>query len=250
MEQQNRQCVNLSSTGRMRVGALLLLAAFLSLAVAQAKAPQGATQNDLESVLAQMNQASATFKSAQTDFEWEQYTKVVDVKDVQKGRLYLRRTSKGVDIGIKIVSPALKEIVVDAKEGLGRMYEPGINQITEYNIGKDKADLEAIMSLGFGGRGGDLRKSYDVKLSGWEMVEGKNTARLELTPTTPKLQHSLSKIVLWIDPARDVALRQQFFEGVSGDYRLVHNSNIVVNGKMPDDAFHLKTSGHPKVLRP
>lgn len=246
MEQQNRQCVNLSSTGRVRVGALLLLAAFLSLAAAQAKAPQ----NDLESVLAQMNQASASFKSAQTDFEWEQYTKFVDEKDVQKGHLSLRRTSKGVDIGIKIVSPAPKEIVFDAKDGLGRMYEPRINQITERKVGNDKADFEALMSLGFGGRGDDLRKSYEVKLGGWEMVEGKNTARLELTPTTPKLQRTYSKIVLWIDPARDVAVRQQFFEGTSGDYRLVRNTNIVVNGKLPDDAFHLKTSDHPKVVRP
>ncbi len=245
MRNQNRQCVNSWFTS----GALLLLAAFLNLAVAQAKAPQS-SQNDLESVLAQMNQASATFKSAQADFEWEQYTKVVDEKDVQKGRLYLRRTSKGVDIGIKFVSPAPREIVFDAKEGLGRLYEPGINQITERNVGNDKADLEAIMSLGFGGRGDDLRKSYEVKLGGWELVDGKNTARLELTPITPKLQHTFSKIVLWIDPARDVALRQQFFEGASGDYRLVHNTNIVVNGKLPDDAFHLKTSGHPKVVRP
>lgn len=246
MRNQNRQYVSSWITR----GALLLLTAFLGLAMAQTKAPQGAPHNDLENVLAQMNQASATFKSAQADFEWEQYTKVVDEKDLQKGRLSLQRTSKGVDIGIKIVSPASREIVFDAKDGLVRMYEPGINQITERNIGNDKADLEAIMSLGFGGRGDDLRKSYDVKLSGWEMVDGKNTARLELIPTTPKLQRSLSKIVLWIDPARNVALRQQFFEVASGDYRLVHNTNIVVNGKLPDDAFHLKTSGHPKVVRP
>jgi outer membrane lipoprotein-sorting protein len=250
MEHQNRQCVNLSSTGRVRVGALLLLAAFLSLAVAQAKAPQSSPQNDLESVLAQMNQASANFKSVQADSEWEQYTKVVDTKDVQKGRLYLRRTSKGVDIGIKFVSPAPREIVFDAKTGLGRMYEPRINQITERNVGNDRADFEALMSLGFGGRGDDLRKSYEVKLGGWEMVDGKNTARLELTPITPKLQRTYSRIVLWIDPVRDVALRQQFFDGTSGDYRLVRNTNIVVNGKLPDDAFRLKTSGHPKVVRP
>ncbi|HLZ00247.1 MAG TPA: outer membrane lipoprotein carrier protein LolA [Candidatus Angelobacter sp.] len=246
MRNQNSQRMNSWFTR----GTLLLLTAFLSLAVAQAKAPQSAPQNDLQGVLAQMNQASANFKSVQADSEWEQYTKVVDTKDVQNGRLYLRRTSKGVDIGIKFVSPAPKEIVFDAKEGLGRLYEPGINQITEHNVGNDKADLEALMSLGFGGRGDDLRKSYEVKLGGWEMVDGKNTARLELTPTTPRLQHAFSKIVLWIDPTRDVALRQQFFEGASGDYRLVHNTNIVVNGKLPDDAFHLKTSGHPKVVRP
>ena len=250
MKYQSRPGVNSWSTGKIRWGALLLLAAFLSLAVAQAKAPQSSSQNDLESVLAQMNQTSASFKSAQADFEWEQYTKVVDEKDVQKGRLDLRRTSKGVDMRINIVSPAPREIVFDAKEGLVRMYEPRINQITERNVGNDKADLEAIMSLGFGGRGDDLRKSYDVKLSGWEMVDGKNTARLELTPTTPKLQRSFSRIVLWIDPARDVALRQQFFEGTSGDYRLVRNTNIVVNGKLPEDAFRLKPSGHPKVVRP
>ena len=36
--------------------------------------------------------------------------------------------------------------------------------------------------LGFGGRGHDLEKSFDVNYAGMEQVQGVNAAKLELTP--------------------------------------------------------------------
>ena len=56
-------------------------------------------------------------------------------------------------------------------------------------------------------------------------------------------------MVLWVDPARGVSLRQQAFES-SGDYRLAHYVNIRLNEKIPDDVFQLKTTSKTKVLRP
>ena len=48
------------------------------------------------------------------------------------------------------------------------------------------------------------------------------------------MRQTYNKIVLWIDPERDVLLRQQFFEP-SGDYRLAHYTNMKLNGKAPTD---------------
>ena len=42
--------------------------------------------------------------------------------------------------------------------------------------------------LGFGGRGHDLSKSYDVKYAGMEQVQGVNTAKLELTPKSQRVR--------------------------------------------------------------
>ena len=39
----------------------------------------------------------------------------------------------------------------------------GIDQVTEYNAGKNKAEFESFLVLGFGGAGHDLEKSFDVK---------------------------------------------------------------------------------------
>ncbi len=48
----------------------------------------------LEGVLKKMDDAAATFRSAQADFEWDQYQKVVDDTDIQKGTVYYRRDGK------------------------------------------------------------------------------------------------------------------------------------------------------------
>jgi outer membrane lipoprotein-sorting protein len=202
---------------------------------------------NLEGVLATMNQTSTGFKSAQGDFEFETYQKLVDEKDTQKGRIYFRKNKAGVDAAFDIEGPAPKQVVYT--DGKLRVFEKKINQVTERAVGKNKSDVEAFLSLGFGASGAELQRDYDVKLDGWEAVDGVQTAKLDLTPKNPKLLQTYNKIILWIDPQRDVLLKQQFFER-SGDYRLAHYSNMKLNQKVSDDVFHLKTNGNTKIVTP
>jgi outer membrane lipoprotein-sorting protein len=207
----------------------------------------GVPGNDRDAVLAKMNQTAASFKTAQGNFEFETYQKIVDEKDRQQGRIYFRRNEKSVDAAFNIVGRSPKQVVY--KDGKVRIYEPNINQITEREVGKNKADVEAFLSLGFGARGDDLRRDYDVTLAGWETVEGVKTAKLELVPKAETMRHTYNKIILWIDPEQDVLLRQQFFEP-SGDYRLAQYSNMKRNGNLSDEVFRLKTTGHPTTVKP
>jgi hypothetical protein len=55
----------------------------ISLVVASAQTPDS---NELQRVLNQMDQTAASFRTAQAGFVWDQYQKVVDDHDVQKGR--------------------------------------------------------------------------------------------------------------------------------------------------------------------
>src|SRR5437868_10363319 len=128
-------------------------------------------------------------------------------------------------------------------------YQPKIDQVTEYNPGKNRSDLESFIVLGFGGSGADLLKSYDVKYQGTEEVGGTQAAKLDLTPKSAKLRNNISKITLWIDADRGVSVQQQFFEP-SGDYRLAKYSEIQINQKLPDTAFKLKTTGKTRVVSP
>lgn len=212
---------------------------------AQEPAPQPGNERD--AVLAKMNQTADGFKTAQGDFEFETYQKLVDEKEQQKGRIYFRRTKSRVDAAFEIDGPAPKQVVY--KDGKLQIYEKKINQITERVIGKNKQDVEAFLSLGFGARGDDLQRDYDVKMAGWETVDGVKTAKLELIPKNEKMRQTYDKIVLWIDPERDVLLRQQFFEP-SGDYRLAHYTRMKLNENIPDDAFRLKTTGKPTIVKP
>lgn len=212
-------------------------------------ADQAATANpgnDLNAVLAKMNHSAAGFKSAQGDFEYVIYQKLGDDKDTQNGHIYFRRTNKGVDAAFQIEGPAPKQVVY--KNGKLQLYEKNINQVTERTVDKNKADIEAFLSLGFGASGDDLQRAYDVKMDGWETVGGVKTAKLDLTPKNEKMRQTYNKIVLWIDPEKDILLQQQFFEP-SGDYRLARYTNMKLNGNISDDKFRLKTSGKVTTIR-
>ena len=222
----------------------MLTLATLSL-TAQA-APQG-TNADLQRVLASMDKAAATFKTAQAEFVWDQYSKVVDEHDLQKGAIYYRKNGNDVEMAADINQPAKKYVLF--QNGKVQVYQPEIEQVTEYSAGKNKADFESFLVLGFGGSGHDLAKQFDVSYGGAETVEGVKAAKLMLAPKSQKVRNMFSQIVLWIDPARGISVQQEFLEP-SGDYRLAKYSNIKINQNLSGEVFKLKTTGKTKVVRP
>ena len=214
---------------------------------AQVKSTAAAPGSSLESVLTQMDSASAKFRTAEADFVWDQFQKVVNEIDTQKGKVYYRRTGKGeTQMAANIQSPEQRYLIFS--DGKVRLYQPRIEQVNEYDAGKNRQQFQSFLVLGFGGSGHDLQKQFDVTFGGNEDIDGVKTAKLELSPKAPNVKNMFSQIVIWIDPARGLSLRQQFFEP-SGDYRLAHYTNIKLNGKVPDDVFKLHTSGSVKTVK-
>ena len=231
----------------MRAAARLVVVWMLLAGLAGvAETPQDPSA-DLEKILTQMDAMAASFKSAEADFVWDQYTKVVNETDTQSGKVYFRRTSKETEMAADISQPAQKYVLY--QNSTVRVYEPRIDQVTVYNTGKNRADVESFLVLGFGGRGHDLEKSFDVSFQGYEEVGGVRAARLNLVPKTAKGRNIFDHIILWIDPARGVSVQQQFVEA-QGDYRLAKYSNIKLNQSIPGDVFKLKTTGRTKVINP
>lgn len=209
--------------------------------------PAASDAATLETVLHQLDKASTDFKSTEADFVWEQYQKVVDETDTQKGKIFfLRRDKDNTHMAANVMEPDKKDLVF--ADGKLRFYQPRIDQLTEYDAGKNKGEVEAFLVLGFGGRGHDLAKSFHVKFIAYETVDGVRTAKLELDPKSPKVKNNFAQIILWVDPARGVSLRQQFIEP-SGDYRLAHYTNFKMNGKVGDEVFKIKTTPKTKVVR-
>jgi len=221
----------------------VLLAA---VAVFAAEAPQTSSP-DLEKVLNQMDAVAASFKTAEADFVWDQYTKVVNETDTQSGKVYFRRSSKEIEMAADIAQPAQKYVLY--QDSTVRVYEPRIDQVTLYKTGKNRADVESFLVLGFGGRGHDLEKSFEVSFQGYEQAGGVRAAKLNLVPKTAKGKNIFDHIILWIDPARGISVEQQFVEP-QGDYRLAKYSNIKLNQSIPGDVFKLKTTGRTRVINP
>ena len=221
---------------------MLMACALLSTVARSQKDPAG-----LDRILTQMDAAAKNFRTTEASFVWEQYQKVIDETDTQKGKIYFRREGSDTQMAAEVQEPDKKYVVYSG--GKVQVYQPKIDQVNEYSPGKSRADLESFLVLGFGGSGHELLKSYDVKYQGSENANGVETGKLELVPKSARLRGNIERILLWIDPARGVSVQQQFFEP-GGDYRLAKYSQIQINQKLPDNAFKLKTTGKTRFISP
>src|SRR5579863_5134325 len=180
--------------------------------------PPPPDSDEPQRVLSVMDQTAASFRSAQAAFVWDQYQKVVDEHDLQKGMVYFRRAGNEIQMAADITNPESPKYVLFTDSKV-EIYQPKIDQVTRYNTGKDRAAFESFLVLGFGGSGKDMLKSFDVKYIDAEKVSGVDTAKLELVPKSIKGRDTFDHIWLWVDLSRGVSVQQQLFEP-SGDYRL------------------------------
>jgi outer membrane lipoprotein-sorting protein len=225
----------------------VLIVAFVAVAPHLHAAGTASSSPQLEAVLNKMDATAAAFKTTQAEFTWDQFQQVVNEHDIQKGKMYFRRLNKGVEMAADITEPEKKYVLfTDSKV---RVYQPKIDQVTEYNTGKNRADFESFLVLGFGGRGHDLPKTFDVHYLGNEDIQGVHTAKLELVPKSQRVRNTFSRILLWIDNDRGVSVQQQFFDP-AGDYRIASYSNIELNSKIADNVFKLKTTGNTRTVSP
>ena len=208
---------------------------------------QSANSAALDNVLKKMDSASASFQTAQADFVWDQYQRVVDETDTQKGTVYYRRAGKEIEMIADIKEPDRKAVLY--KDGKLQVYQPKIDQVMVYPAGGNRNELESYLVLGFGGSGQDLQKAFDVSYEGEETVDSVATAKLQLIPKSEKIRNNFSKIFLWIDLARGISLQQKFMQ-TQGDYRLAKYSAIRVNAKIGSDVFQLKTTKKTKIVSP
>jgi outer membrane lipoprotein-sorting protein len=200
----------------------------------------------LHSVLAQMDESAAKFRSAQANFSWTQYNKVIDeITDTQKGKIYFRRAGKETQMAADILQPDAKLVIFS--EGKIQIYQPRIDQVDMYDAGAHREEFESFLVLGFGGSGQDMVKSFDVKYDGEEEIDGAKAAKLDLTPKSDKIKQNFAHILLWINPQTGLSVQQKLFEA-SGDTRLAKYFDIQINQKIPDAEFKLKTSPRTKIL--
>src|ERR1035441_8661959 len=202
---------------------------------------------ELERVLARMDAAAKSFKTTEASVVWDQYQKVINETETQKGRIYFRREGGEVQMAADFVEPDKKYVIYSG--GKLQAYQPKIDQVNEYDPGKNREDVESFLVLGFSGGGRDLFQSYDLRYLGSETANGVKAEKLELIPKFARWRNNIARILLWIDPAKGISVQQQFFEP-DGNYRLAKYSDIRINQALPENAFKLKTTKKTKFVSP
>ncbi len=216
-------------------------------AFATPQSQESKSSASLQSVLKKMDAAASNFRTTQADFVWEQYQKVVNDKDTQKGTVYYRRAGKDIQMMAEVKESERKYVLF--KDGKLQVYQPKIEQVMIYATGKNREEVESYLVLGFGGSGQDLLKAFEVSYQGPESIDNVSTAKLQLIPKSEKLHNTFKEIFLWIDLERGISVQQQFFEP-QGDYRLAKYSSVRLNEKIPGDVFQLKTTGKTQFVSP
>ncbi|HET9087395.1 MAG TPA: outer membrane lipoprotein-sorting protein [Acidobacteriaceae bacterium] len=236
-----------AAAGNRIFGALVLLLLSVHIHYAQA---QPAGNAALDKVLAQMDKAAASFHSAQADFQWDQFERVVSSTDSQTGVIYFLRSGTAMQMAADILTydgqPAKKIVVF--RDGVLKFYQPQIDQMTVIHAGEKKDQFESYLALGFGASGSDLKKSWDITYEGMETLDGVQTAKLDLVSKVAADRNTISHLTIWVDPARAISLKQIMFEA-SGDSRTAYYRNIQYNKKVSSSVFKIKTDSKTQVVQ-
>ena len=183
-------------------------------------------------VLAKMDEASKRLSDLTADIRMTKVTVVVDDKSEETGKLYYQRGKKGSRTRLEYLAPEVKTLILD--KGKVEIYEPNFSRMTEYPLGKNRAEAE-FFSIGFGPTD-NLTRSYDANVAKEEVLMGVKTSLLELKP---KSSGTMFKgILIWVDQVRWIPIQMRLIEA-SGDYLTIQFENITLNQNLTDKTFHL-----------
>lgn len=203
-----------------------------------------ASAEDKERILRQLDQAARNFHSAAATFQFDTVeTDPVFDKDVQKGVVYYQRSGSNFQMAahIREHNGRPTDKTYSYSNGLFKLFEGGnVNQVTVFT---KFSKYESYLLLGFGASGRELEEKWEIKALGPEVLDGVKTQKLELVAKDPSVRRNIPKVTLWIDPERDVSLKQVFDEGPS-NYRVSVYFDIKVNQPLPAGAFSFKTDAH------
>lgn len=191
----------------------------------------------LDQVRARMDASAAAFQSLQADVEKTTYTAVIRDKQVESGTFLLKKVKPGdLRVRMEISQPDKKSIALSRSKY--EIYLPKISTVQEFNLGKYRNLVDQFLLLGFGTPTRELMKGYEMKVLGAEMLDGKNTTKIELTPKSETVREHLRRVEMWIPPNDGNPIQQKFYQP-SGDYFLSTYTNVKVNAPIADKELAL-----------
>jgi outer membrane lipoprotein-sorting protein len=208
----------------------------------------------LTTVLDEMDAASTKFQSAQADLRQEIFTRVMQDTETKTGQIYFERKNGATQMGMKLLPPDAKPgtppaQLVEFKDGKLRVFDTGTNQVDQFVVSsKNQSVAESLMTLGFGGSGTALAKAFTITDEGNEqMSDGSKSPvaveKLDLVSKDQGIRNTYSHITIWVDPVRDVSLKQTLFDASTGDTKTMIYTNIRLNQKVDEAPFAIVCKG-------
>jgi outer membrane lipoprotein-sorting protein len=222
----------------------LILVLFATAIALGASAAQTTAKWTTEGVLEMMDKSAKDFRSLTADIENVKYTAVVQDKSTETGQIWVRHDQK---MRIEFTKPEARTILRTGDSLF--LYNPKLNRVEEYDLGKNRAMVDQYIRLGFGTKSEDLKKSYLVTVTGEEQLDNRKAIVVELTPKADQIRSQITRIQMWIDEASWLPIQQKIYETGSGDYILFHYTGMMKNLKINDSRFKQdwpKNASHEK----
>jgi outer membrane lipoprotein-sorting protein len=205
-------------------------------------APQSLT---LEEILTEIDQRGATLKSMSSSIDQKRWTDILEEFDQgESGRFDFLKDGEKIYLRRDIIKPQQNSLIV--RDGEVLFYQPKIKQLQRYDLGQNHDRAEFLL-LGFSSKKEALKEAYDIRLGEKEIIEGRETYLLELTPKSEQVSAYFSQIVLWIDVELWVPIQQKLVEPTR-DYLLIRFDDIQLNPKMRKSRFDLEIGDDVQVV--
>lgn len=192
----------------------------------------------LEATLARMDRAAAGFRGISAQLEQVSHTAVIDDTVTESGVIVLYRP-RPRDLRMLVEFTKPDERAVSFANRKVQIFYPKINTVQEYDLGKQSALVDQFLLLGFGSAGSELQKSYEVKHTGRETIDGAACDRLELIPRDAEALKHVRRIEIWISEDTGQPVRQKIHQP-SRDYREIRYSGLKLNPPLNEDSVRLK----------
>ena len=216
------------------------------LCLSPAASAQSSPKWTVDSVLGMMDAAARDFHSLTASIEHIKYTDVVKDTSSESGQMWLQK--KDERMRIEFSKPDVRTIL-RAGDSLF-IFNPKINRVEEYNLGKNRALVDQYVLLGFGSRSESIKKSYLVAFNGEQDLDGKKTLQLELTPRSDEIRSQISRVQIWVEESSWLPIQQKFFEAGSADYLIFHYSDIRKNLKIDESRFRADWPKNATKIKP
>jgi outer membrane lipoprotein-sorting protein len=216
------------------VGVVVLLVAALS-------PPFMVTGNQVVApILERMGQAFSNLQTLKASLQQQKTYSQLGMSDpVEHGALYIKRkTPRDILVRLEITQPMQRIITV--KDSRFVLFQPAINQVLEGKVDKNissGSSAAGFLSYFFGGIS-KATQDYHIAAVGDELVEGRRTTHLKLTPMAAR-KGLYQQIDLWVDHQFWMPTQQRFVEA-NQEITALRLIDVKVNVNVSDQIFTQK----------
>jgi outer membrane lipoprotein-sorting protein len=207
------------------------------LAGANENARAGTAPQLLSGILQKMENAHRNLKSLKAVIVQQRVNTQIGSSDTDYGTMIYKPAANGkIRLRLDYTRPDSRIAALDRDSYI--YYQPRINQAFKGALSKASKGKNGLSGLlaGFNGSARSLTANYNVEYVREELINGRTTTQLHLTP---KEKSSIASIEIWVSHDTWLPVQTKTVER-NGDYTIFKMDKLELNARVEDSAFSVR----------